>query len=302
MQIIHVGGFDNNQAELYSGILLSNIVMGIKLLITLAGEDISAENRKKARFLTTTEDLITEFDSELRERIKSLWEDEGIQNVWINKKESVLYQMEYLMSNFDRILSVDFVPTNDDILRARQRSSGENMHRFEDKDRIWHLVDVGGQLSEREKWDSVLGNPIQAIIFFLALDEYDVENPETSKTEYPTKFQLALSVFDEVMNGYLVSEHKASRIVFLNKLDLFTTKIQDENRFEDFRKRLHYTGGKNANECVEFITTNLNNRINDTMPLHIHSVCALDTSLIKKLTQDIKVSIIASSLRDMGIL
>jgi len=220
----------------------------------------------------------------------------------LTKKESVLYQMEYLMSNFDRILSVDFVPTNDDILRARQRSSGENMYRFEDKDRIWHLVDVGGQLSEREKWDSVLGNPVQAIIFFLALDEYDVENPETSKTEYPTKFQLALSVFDEVMNGHLVSEHKASRIVFLNKLDLFTTKIQDENRFEDFRKRLHYTGGKNANECVEFIKENLNNRINDNMPLHIHSVCALDTSLIKKLTQDIKVSIIASSLRDMGIL
>jgi len=300
MQIIHNGGFEPSQSELYKQILMSNLIFGMKQVIEIAQESIAPENRKKARFILGTDD-ITSVNQEIADRIKSVWEDTAVQQAWKNRKESILIQLEYLITNLDRILAPDFVPSNDDILRARQRSTGETSYRFEDKKHVWNLVDVGGQFSERSKWGAVFENPINAILFFISLDEYDIDNVE-STSDHETKFQLALTIYDEVMNGDLVREHKASRIVFLNKLDLFTSKLQSDDKFNLFKEKLEYTGENNVEKCVEFISQKLEEKIKDNMPVHIHAICGLDTSLIKKLTQDIKVSIIASSLQDMGIL
>jgi len=104
------------------------------------------------------------------------------------------------------------------------------------------------------------------------------------------------------MNGELVKEHKACRIVLLNKLDLFTTKLSREEKFNEFKNRFEYNGENNVTKCVEFVSQKLEDMINDNMPIHIHSICGLDTSMITNLTKDIKVSIIATSLQDMGIL
>jgi len=163
-------------------------------------------------------------------------------------------------------------------------------------------VDVGGQFSERSKWGSVFENYINAILFFIALDEYDVANVEGDIDEYQTKFDLALSIFKEIMNGDIVRENKACRIVFLNKLDLFTLKLHNEDKFKDFSQRLEYKGQNNVVDCVGFISKKLEGMINDNLPIHIHAINGLDTSLIKSLTIDIKISIIASSLQEMGII
>jgi hypothetical protein len=163
-------------------------------------------------------------------------------------------------------------------------------------------VDVGGQFSERPKWDSAFETSnINAVLYFIALDEYDIANVE-SNTEQDTKFQLALSVYEEVMNGEHVRDHKSCRIVFLNKLDLFKLKLQHEDRFTDFQNRFGYMGENNVDDCLDFIKKTIEEKITDNLPVHIHAICGLDTSLIKKLAQDIKISIIASSLTDMGIL
>jgi len=301
MQIIHNGGFEESQTELYKHVLMSNLILGMKQLLELCQDQISPENRKKARFIIGLDETMSQMNQETGERIKALWEDPAVQLAWKNRKESILFQLDYLLSNIDRIMSTDFLPNNDEILRARHRSTGELNYRFEDKKQIWSLVDVGGQHSERSKWSTVMGDhPPHAILFFISLDEYDIANVED--TPHATKFQLALSVYEEIMNGETVHQNKICRIVFLNKLDLFTLKLQQEDRFEDFKQRLEYTGPNEVEKCVEFISNQLEEKVDDKLPIHIHPICGLDTSLIKKLTQDIKVSIIASSLQDMGIL
>jgi len=274
----------------------------MKQLLELCQDYIAAENRKKARYMISMEETsdTNQMNQEMMERIKTLWEDPAVQLAWKNRKESILFQLEYLISNIDRIISPDFLPNNDDILRARHRSTGQINYRFEDKKQIWNLVDVGGQYSERPKWDSVIHTHPHAILYFISLDEYDIAN--TEDTDHETKFQVAVSVYEEIMNGDFVRDQKICRITFLNKLDLFTEKLQNEERFMDFKERFEYNGEKDVDKCVEFITELLEEKINDKLPVHVHPICGLDTSLIKKLTQDIKISIIASSLQDMGIL
>jgi len=301
MMIIHQGGFEPGQTELYKHILMSNIIVGMKQLIEICQDNIAMENRKKARYIISTEELTT-IDQEMAERIKTVWEDPAVQIAWKNRKESILIQLEYLLSHIDRLLAPDFIPNNDDILRARHRTTGELVSRFEDKKNSWSIVDVGGQFSERPKWESVFETShINAVLYFIALDEYDIANVE-SNPEHDTKFQLALSVYEEIMNGEHVRDHKSCRIVFLNKLDLFTLKLQQEDRFTDFQNRFGYMGENNVDDCLDFIYKTIEDKITDNLPVHIHAICGLDTSLIKKLAQDIKVSIIASSLIDMGIL
>jgi len=284
MQIIHNGKFEPTEEEKYRRIIMSNILFGIKQLIDDAEEDISDENKKKARYLKgVDENDVMEWNDDFTERVKSLWADDAIQNAWIKRKESILLQLDYLMSNFDRFLAENFKPNNDDILRARQRSTGENASSFEDKDRIWNMIDVGGQPSERSKWESILEKPINACLFFIALDEFDVPNAEAKTQETaPTKLALAISIFENVINGDFIKEHKSGRIVFLNKVDLFTSKIENSEKFAEFKNRLEYSGSSDVSECTQFIEKILRNKMNDDLPLHVHVVCALDTTLMKK--------------------
>jgi len=301
MMIIHQGGFDEGQIELYKQILMSNIVFGMKQLIEICQDNIAMDNRKKARYIVSAEEAST-IDADMADRIKTVWEDPAVQIAWKNRKESILIQLEYLLSHIDRILAPDFIPINDDILRARHRSTGELVSRFEDKKHSWSLVDVGGQFSERPKWEEVFETShINAVLYFISLDEYDIANVELT-TDHDTKFQLALSIFEEVMNGDHVREQKSCRIVFLNKLDLFKLKLQQEDRFLDFQNRFGYMGENNVDDCLDFVKKIIEEKITDNLPVHIHAICGLDTGLIKKLAQDIKISIIASSLTDMGIL
>lgn len=63
--------------------------------------------------------------------------------------------MDYLMKNIKKISESNYLPTEEDIVRVRQRSSGVAVTSFIIDGREWALVDVGGQKPERLKWKQV---------------------------------------------------------------------------------------------------------------------------------------------------
>lgn len=63
--------------------------------------------------------------------------------------------MLYLMNNIKTISDPKYIPTEEDIIRVRQRSSGVATTSFVIDGREWALVDVGGQKPERLKWKQV---------------------------------------------------------------------------------------------------------------------------------------------------
>lgn len=59
--------------------------------------------------------------------------------------------------SLDRISPRNFLPTDDDILRVRVRTTGIIEERFDlpkfaGSDKVLRVCDVGGQRSERRKW------------------------------------------------------------------------------------------------------------------------------------------------------
>lgn len=56
------------------------------------------------------------------------------------------------LRHIDRIFAEGYVPTEEDVLRARVKTSGVYEMRFQISETTWVLVDVGGQRAERRKW------------------------------------------------------------------------------------------------------------------------------------------------------
>jgi hypothetical protein len=57
----------------------------------------------------------------------------------------------YFMENLERISVSGYVPTSQDILHARQKSTGIVETQFVSNNALFRIVDVGGQRSERKK-------------------------------------------------------------------------------------------------------------------------------------------------------
>jgi len=307
MQFIHQGSYDRERAQSYKTILLANVLIGLKAIASKARELEESENYKKSRWIQSLDETQIEWDAELVAKIKSLWSDEGIQTTWEEVKDTVIIQMEYLMENLDGFVQPDFVPTNADILRARQRTTGASITRFEDPKTIWNLIDVGGQYSERTKWEGFFTENLpHAVIFFLALDEFNVPNAEVKTDNIKTKFELALQVFKDTMcSEGPVLDYELCRIVFLNKVDIFEEKIKDDRKFLELKEVLDYDGPNTVTQCTDHVIAKLKSISDEKKPnadLKIHVTCALDTEMMKKVSNDIKSSIITSTLIDLGML
>eukprot|EP01125_Pyxidicula_operculata_P003355 TRINITY_DN13_c0_g1_i4.p1 TRINITY_DN13_c0_g1~~TRINITY_DN13_c0_g1_i4.p1 ORF type:complete len:217 (-),score=41.16 TRINITY_DN13_c0_g1_i4:77-691(-) len=147
MKIIGNNGFENEELLSYKDILLKNIMIGIQELVKQAEKldyQIDSGKRKHARFFNEViylnslhlillnpnsniqlQVFETEWNEKIGAKVRALWEDKVIQQMWqlAPGYQLQMTQMDYLMANLDRFLQPDFVPSNEDVLHARQSES-----------------------------------------------------------------------------------------------------------------------------------------------------------------------------------
>lgn len=84
----------------------------------------------------------------------------------------------YFKEHLNRVFAADYTPTEMDVLLVRQRTAGINAIDFEmegkdkkgDSKKSIHLVDGGGQLAERRKWNTYI-NETNTVIYVIGIDE-----------------------------------------------------------------------------------------------------------------------------------
>jgi guanine nucleotide-binding protein subunit alpha len=74
--------------------------------------------------------------------------------------------------SIDRIGSPGYLPTDQDVLRSRVKTTGISETTFNVGELTYRMYDVGGQRSERKKWIHCFEN-VMAVIFMVAISEYD---------------------------------------------------------------------------------------------------------------------------------
>jgi GTPase SAR1 family protein len=94
--------------------------------------------------------------------------------------------IEYCLSRAHSLIDPQYQITNEDILHARQRTTGIAETEFQIGKFTWNLIDVGGQRAERRKWVHYYEGAV-AMMYVASLDDFDAVLPEDpTKTRYIT--------------------------------------------------------------------------------------------------------------------
>lgn len=74
--------------------------------------------------------------------------------------------------DLDRIWDKGYIPTDQDLLRSRLRTTGITETIFDLGQLTYRMFDVGGQRSERKKWIHCFEN-VNCLLFLVAISGYD---------------------------------------------------------------------------------------------------------------------------------
>lgn len=191
-----------------------------------------------------------------------------------------------------------YVPTDQDVLRSRVKTTGITETHFQIGDLNYKVFDVGGQRSERKKWIHCFEN-VTAIIFLVAISEYDQLLYEDQNVN---RMQEALTLFDSICNSRWFT--RTSIILFLNKIDLFKEKLPYSplsDYFSDFQPPQHPDDMYNAaSEYIVGRFVGLNQSPHKTV--YTHFTCATDTQQIKFVLSAVNDIVIQNNLKDAGLL
>lgn len=295
-------GYPEDERITYKPIVYQNTITAMQILLQYCdqlgdeiGSKIADENQAIAnRFLDISID--SDITEQIAADIKTLWADEGIQITFENR---VKFQFPdsgpYFFGRVDDFCKDDFIPTEQDVLRSRVRTTGIVETKFDIDGNQFKMFDVGGQRNERKKWIHCFEN-VTCVIFVAAISEYDQTLFEDETTNRITE---ALNLFDEICNSRWFT--KTSVILFLNKRDLFLEKIQRVPLTVGFDD---YEGPANDYDCgCEFFREKFESRNRQVdKEIYTHVTCATDTNNISHVFNAVKDIILKQSLRDGGLI
>ncbi|KAJ3568897.1 hypothetical protein NP233_g5415 [Leucocoprinus birnbaumii] len=108
-----------------------------------------------------------------------LWQDPGVREVLKRRKIRLEEASGFFLNDLQRVSSLRYMPSDDDVLKARLKTVGVAEYRFEmevpmsrDTGTEWRIVDVGGSRSQRPTWAPFFDD-VDAIIFLAPISAFD---------------------------------------------------------------------------------------------------------------------------------
>nr|CAN82879.1 hypothetical protein VITISV_008553 [Vitis vinifera] len=192
IKLLFQTGFDEAELKSYISVVHANVYQTIKVLYDGSRElaqnttdsskyALSIENKDIGEKLSEIGGRLDypRLTRELANEIETLWKDAAIQETYSRGNElQVPDCAHYFMDNLERLSDANYVPTKEDVLYARIRTTGVVEIQFspvgENKKsgEVYRLFDVGGQRNERRKWIHLFEG-VTAVIFCAAISEYD---------------------------------------------------------------------------------------------------------------------------------
>jgi len=301
MRLIHQGSYSEEERESYKEIIYSNTVQSMHVILDameMMGITLSdAQNGIRANIIMSLPHQIEGdcLDQHVGDAIYGLWQDAGVRKCFERSREFQLNDSaQYYFDSIQRIGAPNYMPSDQDVLRSRVKTTGITESTFQIGDLRYRMFDVGGQRSERKKWIHCFEN-VTAIVFLVAISEYDQMLYED---ESVNRMQEALALFDSICNSRWFT--RTSIILFLNKIDLFREKLERSpisNYFPD------YMGGSDFQSACDYFSGRFVSLNQSTIKhIYVHLTCATDTRQIKFVLSCVNDIIIQVNLRDCGLL
>ncbi|KAF9365746.1 guanine nucleotide-binding protein subunit alpha [Mortierella sp. NVP85] len=301
MKLIHDGGYSEEEREAFKEIIFSNTVQSMRVILeAMDNMELSLYHEANRNYAIIIMSLPPQIEGEYMPHevavaVQNLWLDPNVQQAFQRSREYQLNDSaKYYFDSIDRIAKQNYIPTDQDVLRSRVKTTGITETTFLIGELTYRMFDVGGQRSERKKWIHCFEN-VTALVFLVAISEYDQLLLED---ETVNRMQEALTLFDSICNSRWFV--RTSIILFLNKIDRFKEKLPISpmrNYFPD------YEGGDNYDEASEYILKRfVDLNMTDTKQIYTHFTCATDTSQIRFVMAAVGDIIIQANLRECGLL
>ncbi|KAI0938701.1 hypothetical protein AcV5_000320 [Taiwanofungus camphoratus] len=210
----------------------------------------------------------------------------------------------FFLDSLERVTSPRYVPTDNDILRARLKTLGVTEYKYTIKDgtvggREWKVYDVGGHRSLRAAWAPYFDD-MNVILFLVPISCFDqmlAEDPTVNRLED------SVLLWKSIVSNPLLA--KTSLVLFLNKVDIFKAKLKAgvqlgkyivsyANRPNDFESTSNYLRRKFAQIHKEKST--------EHRPFYYHFTTVTDTKTTQHILADVQDTVIIKNLKNSHLI
>jgi len=293
IKLIHQKKLTAKELTVAGNSLHQNVVDCMKALLNARKNfgmyELDEEGKK------TEEDLF-EWDenqrltTEMGKRILRLFNSEAIQKTYARRNEFwLLDSFSYYIKNLERFIEPDWMPTEEDAVMARIRTTGIVVTNLEEKveqenkddpDKLlFQVVDVGGQRNERKKWIHCFDD-VRCVLFIDNLAGY---NQVLFEDSTKNRMHESLELFNKVTYNKIFENTPV--FLFLNKKDLFEAMIKETDMNVAFPE---YKGGKDLNNALEFIQTQFKRQLPPKKEVNIQIVSACFKREIRVAFEEVK--------------
>ncbi|KAI0711310.1 G-protein alpha subunit [Earliella scabrosa] len=165
----------------------------------------------------------------------TLWSDPTIKAMLCSQGIRLEDMPGFFLDSLERVTHPKYVPTDDDILRARLKTLGVSEHRFTIKEGHaggmrgeLRIYDVGGHRSLRAAWAPFFDD-MNAILFLAPLSGFD---QVLAEDETVNRLEDSVLLWKSICSNPLLG--KTNLILFLNKIDIFAAKLKAGIRFGQY--------------------------------------------------------------------
>ncbi|KAJ6590515.1 guanine nucleotide binding protein, alpha subunit [Mycena vulgaris] len=236
--------------------------------------------------------------------IVTLWAAPEVQQGLRDRDITLQEQSGFFLDEVERVCRDDYIPTSDDILRARVHTVGPeehviNMESASENVRSWTVYDMGGSTSQRVAWAQFFDD-VHVIIFLAPISAF---NETLAENHSVNRLADSLKLWRTICSNKLLIS--VEFILFLNKVDILTRKLHSGIRFAE-----HVTSFRNKpndpKEVIKYLSDAFAT-INQTYSprkrrMHRHVTCAIDTKATSVVINDIREVILLNALTATNIL
>ncbi|KAL5514592.1 hypothetical protein ACEPAG_1908 [Sanghuangporus baumii] len=238
--------------------------------------------------------------------MKALWRDKLVREVIRVRKIRLMDCSEFFLNDIDRVSAQRYVPSDDDIIRARLRTVGVQEHTLslessasDSSNRTWIIYDVGGSRTQRAQWPAYFDD-VHAIIFLAPLSAFDERLAEAPRVN---RLDDSMQLWKLVCANKLLA--RAELVLFLNKVDLLERKLVSGVRFGEYVRSYRdaenevgsvgkFLRGKFMEVCRHYSK--------EHRGLHVHFTSVIDTQATAKTLAAVQDGILRSNLRHLDLI
>jgi len=295
MKVINKNGYSEKERKEFTGIVYSNVITSMKALME-AFEKLEVDmpgdlTEKFDKFSEDSED--DKLTPELGVLCKEMWVHDETKKMFLRRNEFQLNDStQYYMDEIERLSAAGYIPTEQDVLRSRVRTTGIVQSDFTIKSIQFSMFDVGGQRNERRKWIHCFDN-VNAVVFVASCSEFD---QKLFEDETQNRLDEAIQLFDQICNSKWFKS--TAMILFLNKKDLFEEKLA-EKKFSDYI--VDYSGPNELKPCTDHMKGMFLAKNKADKSVFVQVTCATDTSNVKFVFNAVVAIILEENMKSSGL-